>query len=630
MPKSKKTKAAMRQLNRASTELDQINIKGIQANDIKRSALQKQLKSAEKRMFEAGRNAGLSQEQIQELMKKTPEESRTEERAISKAEEEAMAAELNKKFDEAVALADAADQIPSVQAYSELVENYEQLEVWLEEHGLESSVIEMKGLRAQIAKSILHHVEQGNMSIDDAESSLVFANTAKKSNDPELARRVHIQSHLDGDPKPRPKEIEHLNSIRIEDGLDEMVSIILLPSEESTDKEFPGYERHGWKIHEVDGEVVCEPEEITITITDDDPDPGPPAPKPHAARHSHWEEVVDLQDEMIRFWYTPFGRAYGREFGKAILEASDPEDVRIHTLPGSPEWTPDESRWALHLDALERTKLQMASPMYVNEEVQALIRAASNHPTFKLESIRREDVFPNLYGFCVFPEPFIVVDDFGKKLSFRAISWAPFGVNGRIEFEVHKAYHPTDAGGVMVTAYTHRDDPDDYPFDKSILGPEEGVSIERNKLPIMSLCYVTPWQFDKEQLPIDMNHSGLLEFCKIAQTLWRLAQQTIVVPEGVRLPRAHRRRAERTGLQSDVVVLRLRKTKHAKHDSEEEAGAVEWSCRWIVGGGTGGFWRDQWYPKEKVHKQIWIMPFVKGPEDKPLVIKPLRAYELIR
>jgi len=38
-------------------------------------------------------------------------------------------------------------------------------------------------------------------------------------------------------------------------------------------------------------------------------------------------------------------------------------------------------------------------------------------------------------------------------------------------------------------------------------------------------------------------------------------------------------------------------------------------------------WHDQWYPSEQIHRQIWISPYVKGPEDKPLIVRPRRVYQ---
>lgn len=48
---------------------------------------------------------------------------------------------------------------------------------------------------------------------------------------------------------------------------------------------------------------------------------------------------------------------------------------------------------------------------------------------------------------------------------------------------------------------------------------------------------------------------------------------------------------------------------------------IEWSHKWLV----CGHHRNQYYPSTQEHKLVWISPYVKGPEDKPL--KP-RAYKV--
>jgi hypothetical protein len=48
---------------------------------------------------------------------------------------------------------------------------------------------------------------------------------------------------------------------------------------------------------------------------------------------------------------------------------------------------------------------------------------------------------------------------------------------------------------------------------------------------------------------------------------------------------------------------------------------IEWSHQWLV----CGHHRNQYYPSTQEHKLIWVSPYIKGPEDKPL--KP-RAYKV--
>lgn len=97
-------------------------------------------------------------------------------------------------------------------------------------------------------------------------------------------------------------------------------------------------------------------------------------------------------------------------------------------------------------------------------------------------------------------------------------------------------------------------------------------------------------------------------------------QQRILVAPKYRIERHARKRLEHAGFQHEplVRVVELRRKATASKPSDD-AKTVEWSHQWIV----GGHWRQQWYPTLERNQPIWIMPHLKGPQDKPL--KPPRA-----
>jgi hypothetical protein len=109
------------------------------------------------------------------------------------------------------------------------------------------------------------------------------------------------------------------------------------------------------------------------------------------------------------------------------------------------------------------------------------------------------------------------------------------------------------------------------------------------------------------------------------QVIWRLAQQVITTP--VRAARPARREAARFGSRyaDNITVIKLRR------DSCDIVGEPDWEGegrlkhRFVV----RGHWRNQWYPSIKTHRQIWINPFIKGPEDGELVLTD-RVFEFVR
>lgn len=78
--------------------------------------------------------------------------------------------------------------------------------------------------------------------------------------------------------------------------------------------------------------------------------------------------------------------------------------------------------------------------------------------------------------------------------------------------------------------------------------------------------------------------------------------------------RATRRRAEKSGAHVTpfLEVVTLRRLEAARK-REQPAEAQEWNWQWEV----RGHWRNQWYPKEQLHKPKFIEAYVKGPTDKP-------------
>lgn len=104
-------------------------------------------------------------------------------------------------------------------------------------------------------------------------------------------------------------------------------------------------------------------------------------------------------------------------------------------------------------------------------------------------------------------------------------------------------------------------------------------------------------------------------FNRILRHLYSLLlfmQQKIVSSDKVRIAnRQARRLVERAGHEAAANLVTLRK-RQRKESGEEQT--VEWSCRWLV----GGHWRNQYYPKTQEHRPIFIFPYEKGPDDKPL------------
>ena len=228
-------------------------------------------------------------------------------------------------------------------------------------------------------------------------------------------------------------------------------------------------------------------------------------------------------------------------------------------------------------------------------------------------------------GFVLFEKPLRLNDVYEHEVAYRAFAWQLSSEERTGDF------------GIIVTLWSHVDDRDYY---TDIQPPEDVEALRRgwghHKFLLTHLSPV--WfghmpEVDEDGYLLEMDD----EFGRIrpegtmpagVMAFFRLAQQRILERQRMRPDRAYRRRAKRYGQDEPyVTVIQLRRSR--QYEEGEGESEVEWSKRWIV----GGHWRRQRYGKkdeEPYYRNIWIAPYVKGPDDKPLEIRDLRAWEFKR
>lgn len=136
----------------------------------------------------------------------------------------------------------------------------------------------------------------------------------------------------------------------------------------------------------------------------------------------------------------------------------------------------------------------------------------------------------------------------------------------------------------------------------------------------------TDWAYgDNTEEPVDerlkdedVRLESMAEDRRWMACLWLLASQERVGEQSVvSLPRPVQRRSQRAGYPADVRLIDVRRRTPAA--AEGEGHEVEWSHRWLV----RPHWRQQAYgPERSLRRPILVPPHVKGPADKPLVVKP--------
>lgn len=328
-----------------------------------------------------------------------------------------------------------------------------------------------------------------------------------------------------------------------------------------------------------------------------------------------WHGVLDTQLDLLRFWRSDLGAQVAAGFATSM----DRVEAEYGNRGGV--------ALAKQLRGVVINGLAHASPFYVDEHMMTLVEAAAE--TFEPEELHETDFLAD-NAFVLLPRPLYMLDRHGRRCAFRAISWNRMML-------VNEDDEDERTAGIVLCLYSDVYDEDDYTPLNDAQFPEgwRDMLVARDGT-TLTLLHVTPWPFgiaypaagltDADRVdPVAVEQMGRVSWWPAVQSFLRLSQQTIAVRDKLVPPRAARKRWKRMQGNEDnlVTVVRLRRPRSHK---EGEPGSVEWKHSWIV----SGHWRRQWYPSLRMHRQIWISPYTKGPEDAPLLVKHGRAFVLTK
>jgi hypothetical protein len=211
----------------------------------------------------------------------------------------------------------------------------------------------------------------------------------------------------------------------------------------------------------------------------------------------------------------------------------------------------------------------------------------------------RREALPTDYGFCWFETP-LAID--GGALRIVALAW---GVNRR------PAPSPEDPETLVLNIY--------------------GGNVATSRIwPLFNLSW--PWgdQVAAEDLDSDadtaQNRRMGRRIFRYAAAIFALLEQRILVTDRVGVDRAARRRLQRAGARQPPAILVVRLRHHARGSDDTDGHPRAWTCRWIV----RGHWRQQYYPSTSEYRPIFILPHIKGPDDKPLRAPAERVFAVMR
>ncbi|WP_030453278.1 hypothetical protein [Herbidospora cretacea] len=110
--------------------------------------------------------------------------------------------------------------------------------------------------------------------------------------------------------------------------------------------------------------------------------------------------------------------------------------------------------------------------------------------------------------------------------------------------------------------------------------------------------------------PIDDHDDSFMP--RFLYALWRLCEQRIATVEHAPVNHSAQVLSERAGVAPQVRVVRLRRAEQPRSDPAQ---GRDWQHRWVVRMHKV----RQWYPTLQQHKVIYRGPYIKGPDDKPLL-----------
>lgn len=309
---------------------------------------------------------------------------------------------------------------------------------------------------------------------------------------------------------------------------------------------------------------------------------------------SEYDVALDSQTEWASFWTSSAGRSTFHNYISAVVrrrqEMGEEEPSRIL-----------EDEYGEH--RLSMLPILNGDTYYWSPQILDLLKPAIKSLPDTWALMRQH--MPSASGFFYL----------GKEwdMGIKALAWSVFdaeekalaGQGGLVAFPVSNEM--IDFNGLSLIAFMQN--------------PDTRITMP---LPCRSTMFVgeslQQWKLNAVRYAVDIN-ADIKEIesdymaIRLFATMLAFIHQRILISFPQDASRPSRRRAEQAGrtAANSVNVIRLRAiSRRSGNVSDEEI--VDWTCRWIV----RGHWREQWYPSLDRHQPVFINPYIKGPDDKPL------------
>jgi hypothetical protein len=270
--------------------------------------------------------------------------------------------------------------------------------------------------------------------------------------------------------------------------------------------------------------------------------------------------------------------------------------------------------------------LKRAALWWVTEDMVDLVIHAAPDLNVTLDL----DFIPDPHGFVYFAKPLVGrdADNAERQIKVDAVLWGTSTLpplaerSDPVRVISISSYRKTDTRGNIESGLAELADTILAATVATQGGTSGFVPLGEMWVPLGRTDWVLG---EKANAPIfgffDSTHTeSMAEDRRWLAAVWLLATQPGLAEERTEIPsRPVRRRSDRKDVSSNVRIVNLRAAKTVV-DPDAPVGAkhVEWSHRWLV----GAHWRNQPYgPGRSLRRPTLILPYVKGPKDKPLEIR---------
>lgn len=318
----------------------------------------------------------------------------------------------------------------------------------------------------------------------------------------------------------------------------------------------------------------------------------------HVPHHKAWMMALEMQYAALRKYKAQridAARDYQRDSG--VVDRWLAESGR--------ELTPEIA--AIGITQRQIEMLQKAEAFWWSHDTATAALSASQ--SIPGSTVVSEVVLPSRFGWWWFDKP-IAVDLTGSDHGLAALL-----------FE-------SDDHGMHFSAYSL--DEDDGPAFALGWNWPAGESWETLRQMIADGKAVAMYRSDVGR---EKSHETIAHISRLFLAGCAWLQQKVVVETHGNIERHRRKQLAREDgtppVRNEVRVIQLRRRDYSgvtHQPTEGERVSHEYSCRWVV----SGHWRNQFYPSTNERKLIYIMPFVKGPADKPLKTEDRRVYLVSR